>query len=211
MTVSQVGWVKQCDNRNHGLSLPDFFKSPSFWDAPQPYIVLSEKFLKWFSLLCKNLPNWFTMPRNLWTFLTFLGIGRHLLGRLDFGWIWVDLSTIWPKILTCFWKMRFSLLSVRSAASKRCRTFESTIIVPGLAHNTRTLSVLHTTCRSGGSCWLRTLVEGVPFSILSWDVKDSVCLYFYFILRLLLSRSLGSGWCQSWCSHQCGCSSGRLK
>ena len=26
----------------------------------------------------------------------------HLLGHLDFGWIWVDLSTIWPKSFDLF-------------------------------------------------------------------------------------------------------------
>lgn len=188
MTVSQVGWVKQCDNRNHGLTSS---KAPhsgmphshtlSFLRSSYSGLVFSAK------IYPSDSPC------------------REICGRFWHSWVlagtsWVALTLAWSgltcppsdqKVLTCFWKMHFSLLSVRSAASKRCRTFESTIIVPGLAHNTRTLSVLHTTCRSGGSCWLQTLVEGVPFPILSWDVKDSVCLYFLFYFKTTPVKVLG--------------------
>lgn len=99
MTVSQVG--------SNSARTGTMVRGPSFWHAPQPYIVLSEEFSKWFSLLCKIRWKFTKLIHHAEKSVDVTDIlgYRHLLGRLDFGWIWVDLSTIWPRSLTCFWEI----------------------------------------------------------------------------------------------------------
>ena len=99
MTVSQV--------ESNSARTGTMVRGPSFWHAPQPYIVLSEEFSKWFSLLGKIRWKFTKLIHHAEKSVDVTDIlgYRHLLGRLDFGWIWVDLSTIWPRSLTCFWEI----------------------------------------------------------------------------------------------------------
>ena len=81
-----------------------------------------------------------------------VGVLRRHFSDVKFCYKWLAiwtpiLSTIWPGNLTCLWEnLHFSLLSVRPAASKHCRTLSRRSLCWSWSFPcTRTLSIIHTT------------------------------------------------------------------